>query len=88
MHILGGGGIAEGIAKEKGLALVRAGIGVAEAEGRGIGQIASEAARAHNLASVDGVAASGKGLHLSSGLEGFGGLVVRIAQAKRGEAGE
>jgi hypothetical protein len=88
MDILGSGVIAERIAKEKGLALVRAGVRVAEAEGRGVGEIAGEAARAHNLATVDGVSTASKGLHLTSGFEGHRRFVVRIAQAKRGEAGE
>ncbi len=88
MHIPGSGGIAEGVAKEKGLALVGADVGVTEAEGRGVGEVAGEASRAHDLAAVDGMSAPGEGLHLPSRLERYGGLVVWIAQAEWGGAGE
>ena len=88
MNILRGGGIAEGIAIEKGLALVRTGVRVAEAEGRRVGEISSEAASAHNLATVDGVSTAGEGLHLPSRFEGYGWFVIWIAQAKRRETGE
>jgi hypothetical protein len=79
MDILRRGGIAERVSKEEGLALVGSGVGVAEAEGRGVGEVAGEAARAHDLAKVDGVSAAGECLHLSSGFERRSGLVVRIA---------
>ena len=79
MDILRRGGVAEGVSKEEGLALVGSGVGVADAEGRGVGEVAGEAARAHNLAAVDGVSAAGECLHLSSGFKRRARLVVRIA---------